>query len=152
VADAESLARARSKELSVEDARAKGKVVADALRADSRCFQIEAALKAGMSQATYYRLLDAETDAGEAFQAEVLPALFEQARSEEERAERDIGTAENGSSAWGNWHKWRLEKRYRKLFGDLSVQKVELTGKDGGPVQSEATVQYVVTLPPEESE
>lgn len=33
-----------------------------------------------------------------------------------------------------------------------TVSKVELTGKDGGPVETEARVQYVITVPPEEQE
>jgi hypothetical protein len=147
MSDGESLARARSEAMTPDEARERGRVVAAALRADARCFQQEAALKAGILPARYWRLLDGDSPTCEAFQAEVLPAVYEQARAEEQRAEGDIGSAENGSSAWGNWHRWRLEKRYRKLYGDLA-QKVELTGKDGGPVEQDVTVTAAVVVLP----
>lgn len=122
-----SLARARS----VDEWRELGRRCAEVLRDGG--YQLEAALAAGLHEKAYYRALDSEDEGPLAFQAEVLPALFEQAKAAEKKAELDIGSAENGSSAWSGWWKWKLEKRYRKLFGDLAT-KVEVSGPDGGPI------------------
>lgn len=124
-----SLARARS----VGEWRDAGKRAAAVLRNDG--FQLEAAFAAGLSEPRYYEALSGDSEGHLAFQTEVLPALFEQAKKAEVRAEADIASGENGSSAWANWHKWKLSQRYRKIFGDLA-QKVEVTGKDGGPIKT----------------
>lgn len=96
-------------------------------------FQLQAAFAAGLKEKNYYDALDGDSEGHTAFQEQVLPALYEQALAAERRAEADIASSENGSSAWSSWHRWKLEKRYRKIFGDLS--RVEVTGKDGGPIQ-----------------
>jgi len=136
-----SLARARS----VDEMRAAGQRAAEVIRGGG--FQIEAAFAAGVHEKTYYRWLEGEDEACLAFQREVLPALFEQARAAEQKAEQDIASSEGGSSAWASWHKWKLEKRYRKLFGDLA-QKVEVSGPGGGPVEHKHA--FVAQLPDSE--
>jgi hypothetical protein len=100
-------------------------------------FQEQAALKHGVLPRSYWRYLEREGDEYEAFQREVLPAIFEQAREEMKSAERDIGSGVNGSGAWANYHKWRLEKRFRKIFGDLAQAptRIEHSGPDGKPLQ-----------------
>jgi hypothetical protein len=122
-----SLARARS----VDEMRALGKKAAEVIRAGG--YQEKAALACGIHESTFYRWLDSDDEAAMAFSAEVKAAIFERAEVDEKKAESDIGSAESGSSAWAGWWKWKLSQRYRKLFGDLT-QKVELTGKDGGPI------------------
>lgn len=122
-----SLARARS----VEEWREAGRKAAQVIRDGG--FQLEAAFAAGLKEKTYYAALDGDSEGHTAFQEQVLPALYEQAKEAERRAEADIASSDGGSSAWANWHKWKLEKRYRKLFGDLS--KVEVSGPGGGPIQ-----------------
>ncbi len=127
-----SHARARS----VEEMRELGKKAAAVLRENG--FQEEAARACGIHEKTYYRWLDDEDSEGcLAFQAEVVPALLDQAREALRKAESDIGCTEQGSSAWANWHKWKLGNRYRKLFGDLA-QKHEVSGPEGKPLQVQA--------------
>lgn len=143
----QSRARARS----VDEMAECGRKAAEVIRRGG--YQIEAAFAAGVHEKTYYRWLDGDDDGCKAFQAEVLPALFEQAREAEKQAEKDISCTEQGSSAWANWHKWKLEKRYRKVFGDLAQKhEVEVTGKDGGPIETAATVRYVVQVPRDEQQ
>ncbi len=132
----------------VVELRDKGRRIAEYMRANPGCFQEQAALLgAGVSRARYYELLAMNGEAEQAFQAEVMPAVYEMARAAEEKAESDIACTEGGSSAWSSWHRWKLAQRHRKIFGDLA-QKVELSGPDGGPI--ETAVRYVVTLPQEE--
>jgi hypothetical protein len=118
-----------------------GRRVAGLLRSDKRMFQVQAAIAVGMTQRNYYRYLEGDGPANEAFQAEVLPAVMWQASELEADAERDVGSCDMGSSAWASWHKWKLEKRFRKLFGDLAQKhEVALTGANGGPIKSESKV------------
>lgn len=130
-----TLSRARARPVTVDEAREKGKAVAAYLRADQKAFQEQAALAAGINVRTYHSWLSGSDETDLAFQAEVLPAVMECARKAEEQAEQDIGCTENGSGAWSSWWRWKLAQRYRKIFGDLAPQKVELTGKDGGPIE-----------------
>lgn len=123
-----SHARART----VEEMRVLGKKAAAVLRGNG--FQLECALACGVNEKTYYRWLEGEDEPCLAFQAEVMPALIEQAREAERKAESDIACTEQGSSAWANWHKWKLERRYRKLFGDLA-QKIEMSGPGGEAIK-----------------
>lgn len=50
------------------------------------------------------------------------------------------------------WLRWQLEVRDPKNNPRKTEQAVELTGKDGGPVQQEATVRYVIVVPEDEQE
>lgn len=87
----------------------------------------ESANAAGMSEATFYRYVEAD----ESFKSDVEKAFAECAAAKVLRvrkAEEDTWTA----AAW-----W-LERRMRKDFG--RVERVENTGKDGGPIQHEITV------------
>jgi hypothetical protein len=118
-----------------------GRRVAGLLRSDKRMFQVQAAIAVGMTQRNYYRYLEGDGPANEAFQAEVLPAVMWQASELEADAESDVGSCDMGSSAWASWHKWKLEKRFRKLFGDLAQKhEIALTGANGGPIKSESKV------------
>lgn len=126
-----SASRARA-DRDLEQAR----LIAEHLRAHPGCFVESAALAAGMVPRTYYRRMAGDTEECLAFQRIVGPALQEHAEKLLEEARRDIESAEGGSSAYVNWHKWLLPKRHPRLFGEQPAeQKVELTGKDGGPVQ-----------------
>lgn len=125
-----SLTRARS----VDEWRALGRKCAEVL--DAGGFQLEAALAAGLHEKAYYRALESEDEGQLAFQSEVLPALFRQAKKAEGDAEKDIFGGEQHSGPAVTWHKWKLEKRYRKLFGDLAT-KVEVSGPDGAPIKHE---------------
>lgn len=126
-----SASRARADEM-----RSKGRVMAEYLRAHPGCFIESAALAAGLVPRTYRRWIEHEGEEYRGFQAEVLPALHEHAEKLLEEARKDIDSADGGSSAWAGWHKWLLPKRHPKLFGEQPAEsKVELTGKDGGPVQ-----------------
>lgn len=113
--------------------------IAAALRLSPRMHQEHAAIKAGIHPRTYWRYMAGEDEVSEAFQAIVLPAVHDQADANLTEAEVAIGCSENGSGAWAGWHRWLMEKRYRKIYGDLAQEvKVELTGKDGGAVQVQA--------------
>lgn len=118
--------------------RAVGKVVAAYLRANPKCLIEQAAMAGGLLPRRYSLWMAGETEADEAFQVEVMPALLEHASDMVEDAEKDIASGLNGSSAWASWHKFKLERRHPKLFAP-SAQQVELTGKDGGPMQHEST-------------
>jgi hypothetical protein len=119
---------------SIEEMRTLGAAIAARLRADGSCFQEQAALAEGVLPRTYWRWLDGEEPHHLAFQAEVLPAVYEQAHANEEAAETAIHGERGGDTAWANWHKWKLERRYRRIFGDLAT-KIELTGANGGPIE-----------------
>lgn len=93
--------------------------------------QVHAALAEGVVARKYWRYMDGESEAYEAFQLEVEAAIHE-------RAEADLVAADeavNGNPMLGNWYKWKLPARYRRIFGDLAT-KVELTGAGGGPILS----------------
>lgn len=118
--------------------RDKGREVAAYLRDNPKCFQEQAALACGVSKRQHYAWLAGEDEACEAYQAEVLPALYERALADEAQAERDIGCTEQGSGAWVSWWKWKLSQKHRKIFGDLAQEhKVELSGPGGAPMQHE---------------
>lgn len=54
-----------------------------------------------------------------------------------------------------NMFRFRHETRFRRFYEDETAQKheVQLTGKDGGPIETQETqVRYVMKLPPEEPE
>lgn len=132
-----SLARARF-EGDVKDPVAMGELgrrVASHLYADKRCFQQLAALREGLVEKRYYDFMAKEGPGYEAFQGHVQAAILWQAQELEGEAMNDVASSEGGSSAWAGWHKWRLEKRFRKLFGDLA--KVEVSGPDGGAIKHE---------------
>lgn len=119
--------------------------IAAHLRAHPGCFVESAALAGGMNPRTYHRHMAGSTEDDLAFQDIVLPALHEHADWLLRQAKADIESAEGGSSAYVNWHKWLLPKRHPKLFGEQAgPQRVELTGKDGGPVETS------FNLPPRE--
>lgn len=120
----------------VSEMRVLGQKVAARLRSGHDVYQGEAAVKSGIAERTYYRWLDGEEEGHLAFQAEVLPALYDQAKMAEAEAERAIGCVEGGSGPWQSWHRWKLEKRFRRIYGAVAEQKIELTGKDGGPVET----------------
>lgn len=110
--------------------------MAEHLRAHPGCFVESAALAAGMVPRTYYRRMAGDSEDCLAFQRVLGPALHEHAEALLAEAKRDIESAEGGSSAYVNWHKWLLPKRHPKLFGEQPAeQRVELTGKDGGAVE-----------------
>lgn len=93
--------------------------------------QVHAALAEGIVARKYWRYMDGESEAYEAFQLEVEAAVHE-------RAEADLQAADDAvtnSPLLANWYKWKLPSRYRRIFGDLAT-KVELSGPGGGPILS----------------
>ena len=117
-----------------EQLRAAAEIIAAKLR--DGAFQQEAALAAGIPDRQFrHYLWESDDPEHLEFQQVVGLALYEQAHKMEREAMADIGSAQGGSGAWATWHKWRLEKRFRKIFGDLSERKIELSGPDGGPMQ-----------------
>ena len=125
-----------------------GLKIAAAMRSDPKMYQEVAAITAGISRATYYKWLDASGPEYEAFQAIVIPAVHEQAQLAEDKAEQDIACCENGSGAWTNWHKWKLEKRYRKIYGDLAQAptKLALTDSEGNDLKNVPVSQLIALL------
>lgn len=123
-----SQSRARTR--SVEEMRELGRQAAEILRAGG--YQIAAAVKIGVPERTYYEWLNGSDEGALAFQSEVLPAYQAAAEAAEEKAEQDIFGGEMHSSAAVSWHKWKLEKRYPKVFG--ASTKVELSGPGGGAI------------------
>jgi hypothetical protein len=57
----------------------------------------------------------------------------------------DLGEAGGKGSGWAMW---LLERRFRKDYGD--VKGVELSGKDGGPIEIQPLAQKLDTLTTEE--
>lgn len=132
--DRDRLARIEER---VQRLSALARTIAAELSSSRTVHQEHAALKAGILPRQYYRYLAGDDEPCQAFQAIVLPAIHAQAERNVEEAEGAIGSAENGSGAWAGWHKWLLEKRYRKIYGDLAQEvKLELTGANGGPIQT----------------
>jgi hypothetical protein len=125
----------------VERLRELGKAVAAHLDANPDAFVGHACLACGVSRRNHDRWMAADDEPARAYADEVLAAIYRQVAVHEKRAEAAIGSTENGSSAWANWHRWKLERRFRTIYGDLSSKHVvEVTGKDGGPLRSESTV------------
>lgn len=58
--------------------------------------------------------------------------------------------AELENRAGTAWMQWQLEVQAPKEHPRKSG--LELTGKDGGPVETETAVRYVIMVPPEEPE
>lgn len=140
-----TLARATTPEAKLEKLRDVGAKIAASLRSDPHMHQEHAAVLAGISRRAYFTYLDGEDEACLAFQALVLPAVYEQAEENRKKAEMDIACVEQGSGAWASWHKYMLEKRYRKIYGDLAQEvKVELTGPDGGPIRTQSIADMSV--------
>jgi len=112
--------------------RALGVAAGEVLRTGG--YVIEAARAIGVPMRTFNDWLDGTDDAAVAFADGVLGGYAEAARKGEEEAFRDImGSADKGPSGpHSSFHRWRLEKRWPRVFGG---QRVEVTGKDGGPVQ-----------------
>lgn len=121
----------RARTRSVEEMRALGRTAAEVLRAGG--YQIAAAVKIGVPERTYYEWLNGEDEGALAFQAEVLPAYEHAAREAEEQAEKDIFGGEMHSSPAVSWYRWKLEKRYPKVFG---AARLEVSGPNGGPIES----------------
>lgn len=132
----------------VEELRDLGRRIAAELRSDPDMLQQVAVARVGLHIRSYWRYLEKEGEEYEAFQAEVLPAVYELAEHARRKAEADIGSSPAGSGAWANWHKWMLEKRFRTIFGDLAQApaKVELTGKDGEALFKQAETMSLADL------
>jgi hypothetical protein len=109
------------------------------IRANPKAYQVESALKVGIAPRTWTDWMNGDGPEHDAFRAEVLPAIFEQAQAFESAAEADIASAPGGSGAWAGWHKWKLGMRFRQVYGEApGAQKVELSGPGGGAVQVDA--------------
>lgn len=139
-----TLAHTDAKAARMERMRKAAEEIAAALRANKDMHQEHAALNAGVARSTYWRWLDGESEAELMFQSIVLPAVHDQAAAVEQDAEKAIGCCENGSGAWGNWFKWKMSQKFRRIYGDLEPKRVEVTGKDGRdliPQMSDAEIE-----------
>lgn len=89
------------------------------------------------------------------FQSLVISALDQARVADIERAEQALDAAHPAkASATLNIHTFHHEKRFKRFYqGDdePKASKVELTGKDGGPLET-TNVQYVIAVPPDEPE
>lgn len=110
-----------------------------ALLAEPYSHQLGVCGRLGIPYTTYKRWL-ADEDAANpdiaAFRRIVLAALDERRRADLEDAERAVDKAPgtHAATVW-NMRKFAHESRFRRFYGDdAAAAKVELTGKDGGPV------------------
>lgn len=90
------------------------------------------------------------------YQSAVLAALDEQRRLDLENGQSLLDNCHPAkANAQFNMFKFRHENRFRRFYSDEEAsapkQQVELTGKDGGPVET-SNVRYVIQVPQEEPE
>lgn len=87
---------------------------------------------------------------GEAYQMTVLAALDRQRRLDLENGQAQLDASHPAKAATQfNMFRFQHENRFRRFYGD-AVQKVQLSGEDGGPIETSTKIQYVAALPPEE--
>lgn len=84
---------------------------------------------------------------------EVCEVLF-RAKTEHIKQIRAAGyiSAGRGNRAGTSWAQWQLEVQAPLEHRRRTEASVELSGKDGGPIETESAVRYVVHVPEEEPE
>lgn len=115
--------------------------------------------KLGIPWRTHMEWMAAKPDAGSplaAYQGAILAALDRLRMVDLEEAQTKLdGCHPAKAGAQFNLFRFRHENRFKRFYADETAQKhqVELTGKEGGPVQSEVSaVQYIIAVPPEETD
>lgn len=112
--------------------------ISKAIDEDDDLHQEAAAIAAGVPPRTYWDWMSGDDEHCEAFQLKVRAAVHRQARRNLAREDLGVRTTEGKLTMWA---KWRMEKRYRTIYGDLAeTRKVELSGPNGGPMRTEAVV------------
>jgi hypothetical protein len=122
-----------------------------------------ACFNAGVHYKTVKRWLLADPETANedlaAFQFIVGQAVERERVRELERHEDDFnalrGPTVAKASALVNKFQWAHTNRFRRVYDEDVAPKqtaLELTGKDGGPVQQETAVRYVIMVPEEETE
>ena len=129
-----------------------------ALLAEPNSHQLGVCAKLGIPWRTHMDRMAAQTEPGsdaEAYQSAILEALDRQRQLDYEDGKQLLDSAPPAKAAsYFNLFKLRHESRFRRFYADDNAQKhqVELTGKDGGPIESENKVRYVVKVPRDEPE
>lgn len=84
---------------------------------------------------------------------EICEVLF-RAKAEHVKQIRAAGyiSAGRGNRAGTSWAQWQLEVQDPNEHRRKTEAAVELSGKDGGPIETQSAVQYVVHVPDEEKE
>ncbi len=108
----------------------------------------------GIAWSTHMRWMaaDAEPDSDLAeYQSAVLSALDRQRRLDLENGQSQLDQAHPAKAgAQFNMFRFQHENRFKRFYGDQeSAKRVELSGPDGGPIET-ANVRYVVAIPEEE--
>lgn len=112
------------------DRKAIGEKIAATLRSNVDEHFERAAFKAGIAPTTYYRWMNTDP----VFASIVKHAIHDQAAEAMAAADAEVVRSDGKTAAW---HRWKMEKRYRSIYGDLAtVQRHELTGADGGPIET----------------
>lgn len=115
--------------------------------------QLGVTAELGINWRQHMRWMAAEYESGsqgEAYQLLVTRALDKQRRLDLEEMQNKLDVAHPAkATAQVNVSRFVHENRFKRFYGDEDVKRVELTGKDGGPLET-AAVHYTVALPPEE--
>lgn len=124
-----------------------------ALLAEPYAHQLGVCAKLGIPWSTHMTWMgkDADPDSDVAqYQSIVLGALDDQRRLDLDGGQTQLDNAHPAkASAQFNMFRFQHENRFRRFYGDQEVKKVELTGKDGEPLEA-PRVTYVVAVPQEE--
>jgi hypothetical protein len=118
--------------------------------------QLGVCAQLGIPHSTHMRWMASDAEAGTdlaAYQSAVLLGLDRQRMLDLEQAQEKLDKCHPAKAgAQFNLFKFRHENRFRRFCADETAQKheVQLTGKDGGPIETESRVRYVVKVPKDE--
>lgn len=144
--------RARYRVLTEDKARA----IASTLASDVSHTIESAAPMVGLNPSTVREALRRyEQDECTTDEDEFIAGIIYQAKADQMKAIRVKGfdSAAGGNNAGVAWMKWQLEVRDPKHHPRHTQQSVELSGPNGGPVESiDTKVRYVVHVPPDDTE
>ena len=114
--------------------------------------------KLGINYRTHMRWLNADAEPGSdlaEYQIAVLTALDNERQLDLEGGRSQLdGCHPAKAGSYFNMFSLVHKSRFKRFYEDEDGQrhKVELTGADGGPLETSTAIRYVVTLPPEEPE
>lgn len=116
--------------------------------------QLGACGRLGIPWRTHTRWMAAQAEPGTDladYQSEVLAALDKLRIADLKEIETAVDDAPgtHAATVW-NVRKHRHESRFKRFYDDPAKHEVELSGKDGGAIETSATLRYVVHLPPAE--